>query len=63
MILALPILVIPFVTMPFWALGGGQGNGNKNLAENKQGLHLQLPDANLKMIKMQTNCLFIMKQM
>lgn len=48
MMLALPVLVIPFVTMAFWALGGGQGNANKNLAENKQGLNLQLPDANLK---------------
>jgi len=48
MMLVLPILVIPFVTMAFWALGGGQGNANKNLAENKQGLNLLLPDANLK---------------
>jgi len=46
--LVLPVLVIPFVTMAFWALGGGQGNANANLAENKQGLNLQLPDANLK---------------
>lgn len=48
MMLVLPVLVIPFVTMAFWALGGGQGNANANLAENKQGLNLQLPDANLK---------------
>jgi conjugative transposon TraM protein len=48
MMLVLPVLVIPFVTMAFWALGGGQGNTNANLAENKQGLNLQLPDANLK---------------
>ena len=48
MMLVLPVLVIPFVTMAFWALGGGQGNKNNSLAENKQGLNLQLPDANLK---------------
>jgi conjugative transposon TraM protein len=48
MMLVLPILVIPFITMAFWALGGGQGNTNSSLAENKQGLNLQLPDANLK---------------
>jgi conjugative transposon TraM protein len=48
MMLVLPILVIPFITMAFWALGGGQGNTNNSLAENKQGLNLQLPDANLK---------------
>jgi conjugative transposon TraM protein len=48
MMLVLPVLVIPFVTMAFWALGGGQANANKNLAENKQGLNLQLPDAKLK---------------
>jgi len=48
MMLILPVLVIPFVTMAFWALGGGQGNAKANLAEKKQGLNLQLPDANLK---------------
>ncbi|MBI1782255.1 MAG: conjugative transposon protein TraM [Sphingobacteriales bacterium] len=46
--LVLPLLVIPFVTMAFWALGGGQGNAGTNLAQNKQGLNLQLPDANLQ---------------
>jgi conjugative transposon TraM protein len=48
MMLVLPILVIPFITMAFWALGGGLGNANSSLAENKQGLNLQLPNANLK---------------
>lgn len=48
MMLVLPALVIPFVTMAFWALGGGQGNAGTNLSQNKQGLNLQLPDANLK---------------
>jgi conjugative transposon TraM protein len=48
MMLVLPALVIPFITMAFWALGGGQGNTNISLAEDKQGLNLQLPNANLK---------------
>ena len=48
MMLVLPVLIIPFVTMGFWALGGGQGKTKNNLAENNKGLNLQLPDANLK---------------
>jgi conjugative transposon TraM protein len=48
MMLVLPVLIIPFVTMGFWALGGGQGQAKNNLADNNKGLNLQLPDANLK---------------
>jgi len=48
MMLVLPVLIIPFVTMGFWALGGGQGKTKNDLAENSKGLNLQLPDANLK---------------
>jgi conjugative transposon TraM protein len=44
----LPVLIIPFVTMGFWALGVGQGQPKNNLADNNKGLNLQLPDANLK---------------
>src|SRR5947209_8312895 len=48
-LLVLPMLVIPFVTMAFWALGGGK---NSNLKEenltNKTGLNLELPGANFK---------------
>ena len=47
MLLVLPLLVIPFLTMAFWALGGGRGKTNKALAMDK-GLNLDLPDANLK---------------
>lgn len=43
----LPLLVLPFLTMAFWALGGGSGTP-QNIAEKKAGLNLQLPDANLK---------------
>jgi conjugative transposon TraM protein len=45
MMLMLPVLVIPFLTMGFWALGGGKGK--KEVSETK-GLNLELPDANLK---------------
>lgn len=45
MMLMLPVLVIPFLTMGFWAMGGGKGK--KEVAEAK-GLNLELPDANLK---------------
>jgi conjugative transposon TraM protein len=48
MILVLPILIIPFVTMGFWALGGGQGSSKNNLADNSKGLNIQLPDAIFK---------------
>ncbi len=47
MMLVLPMLVIPFLTMAFWALGGGQSK--QNVADSKQkGLNLNLPDAGLK---------------
>ncbi len=46
MILVLPLLVIPFLTMAFWALGGG--SGSKKSFESAKGLNLDLPDANLK---------------
>ena len=48
MMLVLPVLIIPFLTMGFWALGGGQAQTKNNLADNNKGLNLQLPDANLK---------------
>jgi hypothetical protein len=40
----LPVLVIPFLTMFFWALGGGQG---VVIAKNNNtiGLNLNLPEA------------------
>jgi conjugative transposon TraM protein len=49
MLLVLPVLVLPFITLIFWSLGGGKiyssGNAQVKLAE---GLNLQLPDARLK---------------
>lgn len=47
MMMVLPLLVIPFLTLAFWALGGGQSK--QNVTINKQaGLNLNLPDAGLK---------------
>lgn len=47
MFLVLPALVLPFITMAFWALGGGRGSDEKSQTINT-GLNVQLPDANLK---------------
>ncbi len=44
--LVLPLLVIPFLTMGFWALGGGKGRNVTNKDSN--GMNLHLPQANLK---------------
>lgn len=49
MLLVLPLLVLPFITLAFWALGGGKASSNdKPQSTGKQGLNLQLPDARLK---------------
>jgi len=47
MLLVLPILVLPFVTMAFWALGGGS-SGSSPKPASSSGLILQLPEAHLK---------------
>lgn len=47
MMLVLPVLVIPFITLAFWALGGGKGNVGQ-LMKNSSGLNLHLPDPNLQ---------------
>lgn len=46
MLLVLPFLVIPFLTMAFWALGGGSAKAKTNITA--KGLKMELPDANLK---------------
>lgn len=46
MLLVLPLLVIPFLTMAFWALGGGKGKKEERSVTS--GLNLELPDARLK---------------
>lgn len=48
MMLVMPLLIIPFLTMAFWAMGGGKGTSSIKQSGNRQGLNLNLPDANLK---------------
>ena len=48
MMVVLPLLVVPFLTMAFWALGGGNTATNGKKQTQLQGLNLQLPNANLK---------------
>ncbi|MCC8423623.1 conjugative transposon protein TraM [Mucilaginibacter sp. UR6-11] len=45
-LLVLPLLVIPFMTMAFWALGGGK-NQNQQIVNNR-GLDTNLPEAQFK---------------
>lgn len=47
-LLVLPLLVLPFITMLFWALGGGEGS--ETFAQRKQpaGLNPELPKAYFK---------------
>lgn len=47
LLLVLPLLVIPFLTMAFWALGGGKGHEDKP-AGGATGLNPLLPDAQLR---------------
>ena len=47
MLLVLPLLVIPFLTMGFWALGGGTIELSATQKQSP-GLNLQLPNAQLK---------------
>lgn len=44
-LLVLPLLVLPFVTFLFWALGGGQAANGKASAKLQSGLNMDLPDA------------------
>ncbi|MEX2234030.1 MAG: conjugative transposon protein TraM [Cyclobacteriaceae bacterium] len=44
-IMVLPLLVLPFLTMIFWALGGGQGTTAQASAIDFSGLNFTLPDA------------------
>ena len=46
-LVALPILVLPFATLLFWALGGGKPDGNPQKETTSNGFNLRLPDAHL----------------
>lgn len=47
-LLVMPLLVLPFVTIMFWALGGGKMNAANGALVEKEGFNIKLPDANLK---------------
>ncbi len=47
-LLVLPLLTLPFITLMFWAFGGGKANGAMANASTHAGINLKLPDANLK---------------
>jgi conjugative transposon TraM protein len=44
-VMALPILALPFLTMIFWALGGGKGTPAQAMIIESPGLNLELPSA------------------
>ncbi|HNP94388.1 MAG TPA: conjugative transposon protein TraM [Cyclobacteriaceae bacterium] len=43
--MALPMLTMPFLTLIFWALGGGQAIPGQAIAMHEAGLNLELPNA------------------
>jgi conjugative transposon TraM protein len=47
-LLVLPLLTLPFLTLMFWAFGGGKGNLAVAQSNTEQGLNLKLPNAKLK---------------
>lgn len=47
-LMVLPLLVLPFLTMAFWALGGGRGGGDLSKPERQAGLNTRLPEAKFK---------------
>lgn len=46
-LLVLPLLVLPFITMVFWAMGGGQGAQAVPEKEQQKGFNMNLPQAKL----------------
>ncbi|MFH7001161.1 conjugative transposon protein TraM [Flavobacterium plurextorum] len=48
MFLVLPLLILPFVTMLFWVLGGGKGEGTLVSEDKKGGFNMLLPNPKLK---------------
>lgn len=44
-VMVLPLLVMPFLTVIFWALGGGQGTAANTTERQRAGLNPELPNA------------------
>ncbi|WP_462265666.1 conjugative transposon protein TraM [Mucilaginibacter sp.] len=47
-LIVMPLLIIPFLTMAFWALGGGKQSASAFEGSNAQGLNATLPQAQFK---------------
>ncbi|SEA15090.1 Bacteroides conjugative transposon TraM protein [Arachidicoccus rhizosphaerae] len=48
LLLVLPLLILPFVTLAFWALGGGKGSGkDDNTQPSAVGINSDVPEANV----------------
>src|ERR1035437_5998130 len=60
MLLVLPLLILPFITLAFWALGGGSADTSQKTVSSS-GLNLQLPNAHLKDDKSETKLSFYEK--
>lgn len=45
MLLILPVLIAPFISLAFWSMGGGKQKSTFNGVAGTEGLNLQLPDA------------------
>ncbi len=48
MLMILPVLVLPFLTMLIWSLGGGQSKINSTVLKEKQGFNVSLPNPQFK---------------
>lgn len=48
MLLVLPILILPFITILFWIMGGGKGSGKSVSGNAKAGINMFLPNPKLK---------------
>ncbi|WP_277015067.1 conjugative transposon protein TraM [Flavobacterium lindanitolerans] len=47
LMLILPVLVLPFITLIFWALGGGRTYGTESSEKKIPGVNFRLPDAQI----------------
>lgn len=46
-LMIVPMMVLPFITLLFWALGGGKAQNTPFLVQKDRGLNMTLPDAYL----------------
>jgi conjugative transposon TraM protein len=48
MLLILPVLTLPFITLLFWTLGGGRMNAIPTDSDEKRGFNIELPEPKFK---------------